>query len=62
MLQQFKAAPAQFFREFGMTALRGVLAWCLLAPIAAAALYFGLLPLLRRVAALRSTDRATHGA
>lgn len=62
LLQQFKAAPLQFFRDFGLTALRGVLAWCVLAPIAAAALYFGLRPLLRRLAALRATDRATHGA
>ncbi len=62
MLQQFKAAPLQFLREFGMTALRGVIAWCLLAPIAAAALYFSLLPLLRRLAALRATGRAADGA
>src|SRR6201996_1842946 len=31
LLQQFRAAPLQFFQQFGMTALRGVLAWCLLA-------------------------------
>ena len=60
MLQQFRAAPLQFFQQFGMTALRGVLAWCLLAPIAAAALYFGLLPLLRRLAALRGTRTDAH--
>ena len=37
-----------------MTALRGVLAWTLIAPLVAAALYFGLLPVLRRLAQLRS--------
>jgi uncharacterized protein (DUF2062 family) len=53
LLEQFRAAPLHFFQQFGMTALRGVLAWTLIAPIAAAALYFALLPLLRRVVQLR---------
>jgi uncharacterized protein (DUF2062 family) len=55
LIEQFRAAPLHFFQEFGMTALRGVLAWTLIAPFAAAALYFGLLPLLRRLAQLRSS-------
>jgi uncharacterized protein (DUF2062 family) len=54
LLRQFRAAPLHFFQEFGMTALRGVLAWMLIAPLAAAVLYFALLPVLRRLAALRS--------
>ncbi|HWW20886.1 MAG TPA: DUF2062 domain-containing protein [Steroidobacteraceae bacterium] len=54
LLQQFRVAPLHFFQEFGMTALRGVLAWTLIAPFVAAALYFGLLPVLRRLARLRS--------
>jgi uncharacterized protein (DUF2062 family) len=54
LLQQFRAAPLHFFQEFGMTALRGVLAWLLIAPLVAAVLYFALLPVLRRLAALRS--------
>jgi uncharacterized protein (DUF2062 family) len=54
LIQQFRAAPLHFFQEFGMTALRGVLAWTLIAPLVAAALYFGLLPVLRRLAQLRS--------
>jgi uncharacterized protein (DUF2062 family) len=53
LLQQFRAAPLHFFQEFGMTALRGVLAWTLIAPMVAAALYFALLPVLRRLAGLR---------
>ena len=60
LLQQFHQAPLHFFQEFGMTALRGVLAWCLLAPIAAAALYLGLLPLLRRLARLRGSRTDAH--
>src|SRR5580700_12082590 len=54
LIQQFRAAPLHFFQEFGMTALRGVLAWVLIAPLVAAVLYFALLPVLRRLAALRS--------
>jgi uncharacterized protein (DUF2062 family) len=54
LLQQFRAAPLHFFQEFGMTALRGVLAWVLIAPLVAAVLYFALPPVLRRLAALRS--------
>jgi uncharacterized protein (DUF2062 family) len=53
LIQQFRAAPLHFFQEFGMTALRGVLAWTLIAPLVAAALYFGLLPVLRRLGQLR---------
>ena len=50
LIQQFRAAPLPFFQQFGMTALRGVLAWTLMAPFAAAAIYFILLPVLRRLA------------
>jgi uncharacterized protein (DUF2062 family) len=53
LIQQFRAAPRHFFQEFGMTALRGVLAWTLIAPFVATALYVGLLPVLRRLASLR---------
>jgi uncharacterized protein (DUF2062 family) len=60
LLEQFRAAPLHFLQQFGMTALRGVLAWCLLAPLAAALLYFSLLPLLRRLVALRNRDTGTH--
>jgi uncharacterized protein (DUF2062 family) len=53
LIQQFREAPLHFLQQFGMTALRGVLAWTLIAPVVAAALYLALLPLLRRLAALR---------
>jgi uncharacterized protein (DUF2062 family) len=53
LIRQFRAAPLPFFQQFGMTALRGVLAWTLMAPFAAAAIYFILLPVLRRLARLR---------
>jgi len=54
LIQQFRAAPLHFFQEFGMTALRGVFAWSLMAPVAGAAIYFALLPVLRRMARMRS--------
>jgi uncharacterized protein (DUF2062 family) len=53
LLQQFRAAPLHFFEEFGMTALRGILAWLLIAPPIAALLYLLSLPALRRLARLR---------
>jgi uncharacterized protein (DUF2062 family) len=54
LLEKFREAPLHFFQEFGMTALRGALAWTLIAPVAAALLYFGLLPVFRRLAKLRT--------
>jgi uncharacterized protein (DUF2062 family) len=55
LIQQFRDAPLHFFAQFGMTALQGVLAWTLIVPFAAAALYFAWLPVLRRLAGLRQT-------
>jgi uncharacterized protein (DUF2062 family) len=54
LLQQFRAAPLHFFQDFGMTALRGILAWALIAPFLAAALYCLTLPALRRLGQLRA--------
>ena len=39
LVQQFHAAPLQFLQQFGMTGLRGVLGWLLIAPAVAAAVY-----------------------
>jgi len=38
-----------FLREYGMTGLRGILVWALLAPFLTLALYHALRPLLRRM-------------
>jgi uncharacterized protein (DUF2062 family) len=59
LLLQFRQAPLQFLQQFGMTALRGVLAWLLIAPLLAAALYWALLPPLRSLARLRTGS--AHG-
>ena len=53
LVQQFRASPLQFLQQFGMTGLRGVLAWLLIAPVIAVVVYVALLPPLRRLARLR---------
>jgi uncharacterized protein (DUF2062 family) len=58
LVQQFRASPLQFLRQFGMTGLRGVLAWLLIAPLIAAVVYVALLPPLRRLARLRHADQS----
>jgi uncharacterized protein (DUF2062 family) len=56
--QQFRASPLQFLQQFGMSGLRAVLAWLLIAPAIAAAVYIALLPPLRRLARLRGNGPA----
>jgi uncharacterized protein (DUF2062 family) len=56
LVQQFRASPLQFLQQFGMTGLRGVLAWLLIAPFIAAAVYVALLPSLRSLARLRGAQ------
>lgn len=50
MISRFEAGPMEFIAEFGLVALGGVAAWIVAAPLAIAALYFGLRPALRRLA------------
>jgi uncharacterized protein (DUF2062 family) len=50
LAQSFRASPGAFLREFGMTGLRAVLAWALIAPPLAAVCYLLLLPPLSRLA------------
>ena len=45
----FENAPL-FLKEYGMTGVRGILVWTMLAPIILTALHFSLRPLLRRAA------------
>lgn len=49
LLVAFKDSPVHFLQQYGMTGLRGVLAWALMAPAAAALLYLLTLPLLKRM-------------
>lgn len=50
MLQRFKDSPAQFFRDFGLTALHGIGGWLLVAPVGVTILYFTLRPAMRKMA------------
>jgi uncharacterized protein (DUF2062 family) len=49
LLVAFKNSPVRFLQQYGMTGLRGVLAWALMAPLLAALLYVLTLPLLQRM-------------
>ena len=54
ILERFRADVGQFFTDFGMIAVRGLVVWALVAPLAVALVYFTLRPVLRR-AAMRIT-------
>ena len=54
ILERFRADVGQFFTDFGMIAVRGIVVWALVAPLAVALVYFTLRPVLRR-AAMRIT-------
>jgi uncharacterized protein (DUF2062 family) len=54
MTELFWHHPADFLHQFGATALHAVVAWCLLAPVFGAAVYFVSLPLTRRLARKKS--------
>jgi uncharacterized protein (DUF2062 family) len=51
LLARFHADAGQFFKDFGMIGGGGVLAWAITAPIAGAAIYLAVHPLLRGLAA-----------
>lgn len=54
MLELFAESPARFLSEFGMTCLHAIIAWVILAPIAALIISFATRPILRRAARLWS--------
>ncbi|MES2468757.1 MAG: DUF2062 domain-containing protein [Verrucomicrobiota bacterium] len=56
LLSRFFEDIPLFLQEYGMTGVRGILVWSLLAPAVWAALYFSLRPLLRRVASRLAKD------
>jgi uncharacterized protein (DUF2062 family) len=49
LLVAFKHSPVRFLQQYGMTGLRGVLAWALIAPGVAALIYVLTLPLIKRM-------------
>jgi uncharacterized protein (DUF2062 family) len=50
LFRKFHESPREFFREFGMTGVHGIVGWLLVAPFVAALLYFILLPLMKKLA------------
>ncbi len=50
LFERFSADFAQFLKDFGIIALQGIVVWCLLAPLAAAILYYASRPALRTLA------------
>jgi uncharacterized protein (DUF2062 family) len=50
VVKRFGADAGQFFKDFGMIALGGVLVWLIVAPPMIAAIYFTVRPLLRNLA------------
>lgn len=50
ILERFRADVGQFFADFGMIAVRGIVVWALIAPLTVAVIYFALRPVLRRAA------------
>jgi uncharacterized protein (DUF2062 family) len=61
LVQQFRASPLRFLQQFGITGLHGILAWLLIAPAIAAAVYVVVLPPLRRLARLRAAGARNGG-
>jgi uncharacterized protein (DUF2062 family) len=56
VMKRFFEEPGQFFRDYGMTALYGIVVWCLIAPLVLAALYFITKPAIERLARMRRTQ------
>lgn len=50
LVARFQAGPLQFLVDYGMVGLYGVVVWALTAPLLIALLFFGLRPLLGRLA------------
>ena len=50
LVERFRAGPLQFIADFAGVALGGIGAWCIAAPLLAAALYYSLRPPLRLLA------------
>jgi uncharacterized protein (DUF2062 family) len=50
ILERFRADAGQFFADFGMIAVRGIVVWVLIAPLAVAVVYIALRPVFRRAA------------
>jgi uncharacterized protein (DUF2062 family) len=50
LFERFRADFMKFLADFGIIAVQGIVVWCLLAPVAAAILYYTFRPALRSLA------------
>ena len=62
MMQRFFDEPGPFFRDYGMTALYGIVAWFIIAPLLFALAYGVALPLVERLASLLRSRSRFHPA
>jgi uncharacterized protein (DUF2062 family) len=58
---KFRESPAKFMQEFGLTGLRGILAWAVIAPLLIPLIYFLLLPPLHKLARLAASSPRYNG-
>jgi uncharacterized protein (DUF2062 family) len=56
LFRKFHESPANFFQEFGMTGLHGIIAWLVIAPFLTALIYFLLLPPLKKLAQIKKQN------
>jgi len=57
LIERFRADVGQFFSDFGMVAVGGIVVWCLVAPFVAAAVYYLTRPPLRLLASRARAGR-----
>lgn len=50
LIERFRVSPSQFMADFGMLGVYAVSVWALVAPLLIAAIYFGTLPVITRLA------------
>jgi uncharacterized protein (DUF2062 family) len=60
LFRKFHESPVKFFQEFGMTGLHGIIAWLIIAPFITVLLYFALLPLLKKLATVKTSTVNHH--
>ncbi len=49
LIHLFKTSPKTFFADFGMSGLKTILGWAIIAPFFLAAIYYALIPLLKNL-------------
>lgn len=54
--------PAQFFHEYGATAVQAIVAWAIFAPVFIALVYYTALPLMREIVRLKAAAAAKAAA